>query len=241
MLLETCPVLETPALGQGPVDCRVYERKSCELPTTCQPASLLAMKEPGWSATIRDISQGGVRIDVPRRFEKGTPLAIEMPGNDAHETSVVFVNVVHIKRLEDRNWALGCRFVSELSEDELQRLLALEHPHLRDKIEQPQHEEVAEVLEIVENMVLSNVHFQIAIQRGCQISFLFRRFKATKCWPFAPGKIVRLNGSGRNQANWSLKIQLVACRQEADAWQFQAKLLQSPAVTDLLRALGPRS
>src|ERR1019366_10441879 len=63
-------------------ECRIFERRSCELPTTCQPASALAMKEMRWTATISDLSLGGVRIVLPRRFEKGTGLAVELPGTD---------------------------------------------------------------------------------------------------------------------------------------------------------------
>lgn len=103
-------------------DCRVYERKPCALPATCQPASVSEMKETRWPAAINDISQGGVLILLPRRFEKGTALALELPGDAERESYIVFVKVVH---LQQRNgaWALGCKFISPLSDDELQRLL----------------------------------------------------------------------------------------------------------------------
>jgi hypothetical protein len=108
-------------------NCRVHERQACALPTTCQPASVSESNEMRWNATICDISQGGARLLMPRRFEKGTGLAIELPGDLERESAIVFVKVIHLRREDDGSWILGCKFVSELSEDELQRLLTSTH------------------------------------------------------------------------------------------------------------------
>ena len=133
------------ASTDGPaVDCRVYERKACALPTTCQPASVSEMNELRWSASICDISQGGLLVHLPRRFEKGTGLAIELPGDGTRESSVVFVKVVYVKAKEAGVWALGCKFVSELSEDELQRLLTSTNPVLTSSKKQYHEPEVQE-------------------------------------------------------------------------------------------------
>jgi hypothetical protein len=112
-----------PAPEDSAQECRVYERQSCEIPTNCQPASVQEMKEIRWDATINDLSKGGLRIKLRRRFEKGTGLAVELPGDSTRSPSVVFVKVVHINRHEDGAWLLGCRFLSELGEDQLQRLV----------------------------------------------------------------------------------------------------------------------
>jgi hypothetical protein len=249
MRLETFPALEDPAPQQVLVDCRVYERKSCEVPTKCHPASLLAMKEAGWSATIRDISEGGVLVHVTRRFEKGTPLAIELPGNQADEPSVVFVKVVHIKRLDNGGWALGCKFFYELGEDELQRLLAIDDAaNAAESESQPPAEIAAPAIpvvaaapEIVEDMVLADVHFRFTQPNGEQSICQFKRFKATQCWPFVPGRIVRLKIGARNRSDLSIKIQLVECRQENERWHFHANVLQPQLKADLQRALGTRN
>src|SRR5262245_64007711 len=63
-------------------ECRVFERQACEVTTACRPAAAFNSKEAVWSATIRDVSAGGVRLVLRRRFETGTGLAIELPGND---------------------------------------------------------------------------------------------------------------------------------------------------------------
>lgn len=120
------PSLPTPQ----PFNCRIHERQPCTLPTTCQPASVSESHEMRWNATISDISQGGACLLVPRRFEKGTGLAVELPGDLERESAVVFVKVVHLHREDNGGWTLGCRFVSELSDDELQRLLTSTHPVL---------------------------------------------------------------------------------------------------------------
>lgn len=82
------------------------------------------MKEPGWNAIILDISQGGVRIQLQRRFERGTGLALELPALGDEDSEVIFVKVVHLRRNEDGNYTLGCQFLSALSEDEVHRQVA---------------------------------------------------------------------------------------------------------------------
>src|SRR5690242_12168671 len=69
-------------MPQQATDCRVYERRPCHLPTSCQPA---AAQETRWAATIVDLSQGGVRLSLRRRFERGACLAIELPGRDGED------------------------------------------------------------------------------------------------------------------------------------------------------------
>jgi hypothetical protein len=110
------------------------------LPASCQPASVAEMKEARWPASICDISQGGVLIVLPRRFEKGTALALELPGDAERGSSIVFVKVVHLKQRAGA-WALGCKFVSPLSEDELQRLLTATEHVLSSAKEQVEDEE----------------------------------------------------------------------------------------------------
>ena len=119
----TQQLLSGSEMAPSTVDCRVYERKSCTVPTVCQPASALEMQEMQWEATICDISLSGARITLQRRFEKGTGLAIELSKNNPSGTYVVFVKVVHVRSQGDGSWALGCKFISELNEDELHNIL----------------------------------------------------------------------------------------------------------------------
>ena len=122
------------------MECRVYERQICEIPTTCHPASLEG-NEVRWQGTICDISQGGVRITLVRRFEKGTGLALELPGDGQREPTVVFVRVVHIRQLDDGRWALGCKFVSDLSDEEVKRLVTAKQYVLSSLVDENSLEE----------------------------------------------------------------------------------------------------
>jgi hypothetical protein len=105
-----------PSAGEG----RIHERHDCELPGSCRPASSWNQPESRWCGTITNISLSGVRLRLPRRFEPGAGLAIELPGEGGEE---VFARVVHARPAGDGSWDLGCKFVSELSEDEFHRLL----------------------------------------------------------------------------------------------------------------------
>ena len=116
--------ISTPAspLREASLECRVFERQPCEVPTVCQPASIAEMAEHRWQGVIIDISRGGVRMRLVRRFEKNSALAVEIPGDDVREPYIVFVKVMHVGS-DDGQWVLGCKFLSEMSEDETQRLL----------------------------------------------------------------------------------------------------------------------
>src|SRR5436309_10787456 len=105
------------------VDWRVHPRQTCDLPTACQPTSTLGCKESRWTATIRNISPDGICLNLGRRFEPGTGLAVELPETAGRESYTVLAKVIYVKPQEDGSWSLGCKFVSELNPDEIERLL----------------------------------------------------------------------------------------------------------------------
>src|SRR5437879_1582081 len=105
------------------VECRVHERQACDVSTSCQPTSAWGRKDSRWAAVISDVSPGGIRLIVRRRFEPGAGLGIELPGGDGEEPYTVLAKVIHVRALPDSAWALGCQFISELSEEEVQHLL----------------------------------------------------------------------------------------------------------------------
>jgi hypothetical protein len=86
----------------------------------CQPAAARSDKDQTWQGTIRDMSQGGLGLLLPRRFEPGTVLFVELPGS---ERRPLLVRVAHAVRLPRGTWLLGCAFSSKLSEGELRRWL----------------------------------------------------------------------------------------------------------------------
>src|SRR5262245_36398352 len=107
------------------LECRVWERFSCELQASCQPVAARSDTDLTWPGNIRDISATGVGIVLGRRFEPGSGLAIQLPASEVRSRNTVLARVKHATRLPDGNWLLGCCFISELSGDELQSLLDL--------------------------------------------------------------------------------------------------------------------
>src|SRR5947207_10453114 len=89
-------------------DQRLAERHVCVVQTTCQPPSAWC-KDP-WPATIRDISTGGVKLSLNRRFERGSGLAMELPTEDGGTTTVL-ARVAHVRADPAGGWLLGCTFI----------------------------------------------------------------------------------------------------------------------------------
>ncbi len=235
MASQLMPVAEQRPLDRPVANCRIYERKPCDLPTTCRPASALAMKEMGWAASVVDISQGGLRINLQRRFEKGTGLAIELPADDEQERTVVFVKVVHLQAIENGAWALGCRFISELGEDELQRLLTSTHnvlsPSKGQLFDEKDNEEVSSGAIPVsqpEIRIITDVHLLVAAQPGSFRECLVKRLNVTKCWPLTAGKILSLRGKSSDHSPWSMRIQVLKCNPQGKGWEIQGRIV-SPA------------
>ncbi len=69
-----------------------------------------------YSARVQDLSQGGVRLLVNQRFEPGTLLRILLK-------KAVEARLVHATPTPDNKWAIGCEFITVLSEQEVQNLL----------------------------------------------------------------------------------------------------------------------
>jgi hypothetical protein len=207
-----------PVKSRGGIDCRVYERLDCELPSCCQPASAFTSKESRWSATIRNISLGGASVNLRRRFEPGTGLAIELPGSRGGEPYTVLARVVHVRAQSDGTWALGCKFVSELGEDEVQRLLPAKSTEEQSK-------------------TVANVLWQLEIRPGAVFSYQIKNLHVPSVWPLPPAKIVTLRGKGQGD-RWALKLRIVACSPQGEDWTVRCRLLTAPSAESLLQALS---
>ena len=88
------------------VGCRLFERHSCSMQTSCKPTGA---NETRWEATIRDISRGGILLSLSRRFERGACLAIELPGKQGELPYTTLVRVANIEPETTGSWAHGCR------------------------------------------------------------------------------------------------------------------------------------
>jgi hypothetical protein len=99
------------------VERRVWVRYACDLESKCH--SQKGTDELSWSARVRDISRGGLNIQLNRYFEPGTLLTVDVPlGPDLVNRALV-VRVVHALNFGPTNWSLGCAFEKPLEEEDL--------------------------------------------------------------------------------------------------------------------------
>src|SRR4051794_9351556 len=109
-LIEPLAGAELPPHELSESDCRVYERHACGLVSSCQPASTFGKEDLKWPSTIDNVSVGGIGLILARRFEKGTGLAIELPGNATKSAYTVLAKVVSVHKHGGAAWMLGCKF-----------------------------------------------------------------------------------------------------------------------------------
>jgi hypothetical protein len=105
---------------------RAWVRFPCDVGSSCCASA--GDDRTRWTARMQDISRGGARVIVDRRFEPGTILNIQVEGGGREELPpVLLVRVVHVKAESGGFWALGCRFARELTEKDLHVLLGKNH------------------------------------------------------------------------------------------------------------------
>jgi hypothetical protein len=215
-------------------ECRVFERQACQVTTACRPAAAFHNKEASWSAAIRDVSAGGIRLVLRRRFEPGTGLAIELPGNN--EVYTVLAQVVHVKPAANGDWSLGCKFVSELSETELERLLKVLPIDGDDSGAAPSDGAQADGARANGHaeQTIRNVRLRLWLFGGAVVDCVIRRFKA-EAWPVAPGKVIAIRGGAEP---WTLHVRVRGCVHRQGNWVLECEPEKRPSVPQLLQALA---
>ena len=236
-----------PADRQG-CECRVYERHASGLASRCQPASAFGKEDLKWSGTIDNISIGGLGLKLERRFEKGTGLAIELPDRVNNASYVVLAKVVHVAKQTDDTYLLGCKFVSELSEDEVRRLVPAEPrrnppPTIAENTPLPQPKtelsQPTPAKQLTAETRILPVHLTVEIAAGKTVTCIIPEFGARNCsWPLAPGTAGALRGADRQGKPWKLHVNVRHCSAEGDSWKLECKLSKTTSDANLLRALG---
>jgi hypothetical protein len=89
------------------------------LEASCHP--IAQARDDPWPARVRDISTGNIGLQLKRRFEPGTLLAVELQ-NAAQDYSRTLVARVTHARSEGAQWIIGCILASKLDPDEVQSL-----------------------------------------------------------------------------------------------------------------------
>jgi hypothetical protein len=221
------------------MECRVFERHSCGLATSCQPVAARGDRDLAWPAEIRDVSAGGVGLVLGRRFERGAGLAIEIPESPTAPADTLLARVIHTTALPEGEWLLGCSFISELSQDELQRLLALAKS-LRTTPSQwdtALEEQIEEPVASVSRADAANLVLEITWRgtyRGrtahCQAPRLH-----VNSWPVLPGTILRV--WFRKQPLDKTCLQVENCVRTQDGWSVDYTFIDTPS-DEARRALG---
>jgi hypothetical protein len=75
-----------------------------------------------WQARVRDISDKGIGLILHREFDPGVELSIELPAEVNHPLRSLRVSIVHVTALEEGQWLVGCEFVQELSQEDMDAL-----------------------------------------------------------------------------------------------------------------------
>jgi hypothetical protein len=75
-----------------------------------------------WPARVTDISRGGINLRLPRRFEPGTFLTLELTSYPAEGAFMPLVRVCHVQE-DGLHWRLGCAWSRELAGEDLRALV----------------------------------------------------------------------------------------------------------------------
>jgi len=75
-----------------------------------------------WTARARDISANGICLVTNRRFHPQTVLVLELTGKEDGQTQFLLARVVRVESQAPRKWLIGCRLLSQLSEEAVQQL-----------------------------------------------------------------------------------------------------------------------
>jgi hypothetical protein len=100
-------------------DRRAWGRFPSTVETVCRPAG--AVEGEPLTARVQDVSRGGIQLVLERAFEPGELLGIALPGAAGGETSTLLACVVRSQPVDGGRWALGCRFATQLSDEDLAR------------------------------------------------------------------------------------------------------------------------
>jgi hypothetical protein len=96
---------------------RIWIRYPSTVETTCERVS---GNHTGMPARVRNISRGGINLQVDHCISPGSLLGVELPAPSDAGTYTVLAYVLHSTPETDDQWALGCTFARELTDEDLQ-------------------------------------------------------------------------------------------------------------------------
>jgi hypothetical protein len=109
------PVPEEGSVAPAQEGIRATARHPSGLPIFCEPLTI-GDSEDGYWGWAQDISSGGIRLTIDRRFAVGAMLILELP------SACLLAKVIHEAPSADGRWSVGCSFARLLGEAEVRAL-----------------------------------------------------------------------------------------------------------------------
>ena len=103
-----------------PGDQRAWMRFNCNL--TARFQKIASVDAPVEGATVLNLSASGIGLLVDSFVDAGTLLNIDLTGRDSGATRTILACVVHVNQ-QGEAWALGCNFIRELTDEDIQALI----------------------------------------------------------------------------------------------------------------------
>ena len=97
---------------------RVWVRHAADVSARCGPAARDHGEAP-LLARVTDVSVAGARLVAGRPFHPADLISIELPTQGGKAVLAVLAVVVHAAPRPDGQWALGCRFSRDLTDEDL--------------------------------------------------------------------------------------------------------------------------
>ena len=120
----------------------------------------------------------------------------------------MLAKVVHVKATEGGSWALGCRFISELSDTEVERLLGVIPGAGNDAVP-------SETPAQVQDKTARDVRLRLALRQGAVVDCIIRRFKTAEACPVPAGKVIAVRGGSADEP-WTLNVRVRQCLQRQE-------------------------
>jgi hypothetical protein len=234
------PPAPTPA-----AELRVRERIPCDVAACCQSVAARGGRDLSWPGKVRDVSAAGIGLILSRRFEPSTCLVIDLPTPGPRPPDTLLALVLYCTPLPHRQWLLGCAFATELSEDELQRLLRLMLPaparpridrltaHSTDGAKRSAKNRPAPLKRIV----LAEVTLESADVAGEGATLTVRRLNVTGEWPPRPGDTLTLGGGALGVGPAEIRLRVESCTQRESRWTVRYTFADVPS-PEALQRLG---
>jgi hypothetical protein len=105
-----------------PSDHRAFDRRPCNVSAQCLLVGGEA--EAAWPARILNISPAGMALHVTRAIANGCLMSAQLQGAPGRAPLTILACVVHVSTQSDGGHVLGCNFIRELGEQDLQRLFS---------------------------------------------------------------------------------------------------------------------